>query len=239
MSPQRQAIGIDGCRSRSGTGWIAVRLPDYAAAVFPDLAGALAAFPDAGRTLVDIPIGLTDAPGGRGCERLVRRLLGPRRNSVFTPPCRSAAEMYERSIHLETRERYRLLCAENRRVTGRAFSLQAFHLLPRIVEAGRLAEAGAPMLESHPELCFARLAGAPMRHGKKTAPGRAERLEVLSAGLATVSGDALTALRTGRRPPGAGHDDWLDALVLALRGLSPELAPLPGPPEGPFMAIWS
>jgi predicted RNase H-like nuclease len=57
-------------------------------------------------------------------------------------------------------------------------------------------------------MAFARLAGAPCAHPKRTAEGRAERLALLAAaGL----GDLSTV-----RLPGSAPDDVLDAAVLTL-----------------------
>jgi predicted RNase H-like nuclease len=63
--------------------------------------------------------------------------------------------------------------------------------------------------EAHPELAFATMAGAPMRHPKRTAPGRRERLRALRA--LGAWDDALDA----GPPPGAAWDDLLDACALA------------------------
>lgn len=47
---------------------------------------------------VDVPIGLPDVtrPGGRTCDRLARRLLGPRSASVFSPIGRICLQMDDR-----------------------------------------------------------------------------------------------------------------------------------------------
>ena len=47
---------------------------------------------------VDVPIGLPEVtrPGGRTCDRLARRLLGPRHGSAFSPIGRIALQMDNR-----------------------------------------------------------------------------------------------------------------------------------------------
>src|SRR2546422_11663063 len=84
-------LGVDGCPG----GWCAVALevgegrPRAAGAhVYRSFAEILAA--DAAVICIDIPIGLLDVPGQRRCDVEARRLLGPRRSSVFPPPSRRA-----------------------------------------------------------------------------------------------------------------------------------------------------
>ena len=68
----------------------------------------------------------------------------------------------------------------------------------------------ARLVEMCPELSFAVLAGAPMRHAKRTAEGRAERL----AALRPVFGDLGDLGEHVAHPPaGAAPDDVLDAIV--------------------------
>ena len=62
--------------------------------------------------------------------------------------------------------------------------------------------------EGHPELAFTRLAGAPMRHSKRTAAGVAERLSVLES-------VAIDWRRWLADPPGGFGEDVIDCLVLA------------------------
>ena len=93
---------------------------------------------------------------------MARRLLGPRRSSVFSAPSRqylSATEFCE--------------------VDG--LSLQSFHLLPKIRQIDEWITPRLQMRvwEAHPELIFARLAGAALKESKKTEPGRMQRLQLL------------------------------------------------------------
>src|SRR3990167_4972582 len=83
-------VGVDGCKA----GWIAVArgeagLKSWIFRNFPEL---VAAFPDAERICVDVPIGLPsrEAPI-RPCDQRAREVLGrPRGSSVFPVPCREA-----------------------------------------------------------------------------------------------------------------------------------------------------
>jgi predicted RNase H-like nuclease len=101
--------------------------------------------------------------------------------------------------------------ARGRALDGRGISIQAFNLLPKIAEVD---DAIAPdltdaVVEAHPESAFAELAGAPLPTTKRTAEGRAARLDLL-AGPFPGSDEMLTA-----RARGAAPDDVLDAAAAA------------------------
>lgn len=151
---------------------------------------------------VDMPIGLPDA-GARACDRAARALLGPRRSSVFPAPVRAALDAHPHG--------WEATLAASRATDGRGLSRQAFNLLPRIAEVDRLLDGrpDAPLHEAHPELAFARLAGEPMAHPKRTAAGHAERHAALVAGGLAHPDPALLP-----RPIGAAVDDVHDALAL-------------------------
>ncbi len=214
-------VGVDGCRG--GWVWIAAgRRPAAGRARF--LAEVVERF-STERILVDIPIGLPSGKNPRRCETTARRLAGPRRASVFTPPSRVVLAAPD----------YASANAANRRETGKGLSKQAWHLVPRIREADELLREDPRLadrlLESHPEVCFRLLAGVPLAHYKKTAGGRAERL----AALAAVSPRLHRALPGFERAL-SGHaapDDVVDAAVLAVVAARPvgELAVLPSEPQ--------
>lgn len=175
-------------------GWLQVTGVRGLGAVIDDVAaGRLAAL------AVDMPIGLPDA-GPRACDLAARRRLGPRRASVFPTPVRAAlgAPTYAEAL------------ARSRAADGRGLSRQAFNLLAKIAELDAVVrpELQDRVVEAHPEMAFARLAGRPCLDPKRTAAGRVERLALLHrAGL----GD-LSSLRL----PGAAPDDVLDAAALTL-----------------------
>ena len=58
--------------------------------------------------LVDIPIGLPETGAERACDLMARRLLGPRKSSVFPVPVRQA-------VHAPT---YQEACDLNATATG-------------------------------------------------------------------------------------------------------------------------
>lgn len=201
----KRYAGVDGCRG----GWVALvveadgrprelrfveRLADL---LTPDL--ALAA--------VDMPTGFPDIAqkGGRDCERAARAALPGKTSSVFSAPSRKA---------LGNRD-YRTACAKNG--NGIGLSKQAFNLFPKMRELDALVRAKprCRIVEAHPELAFARLAGTPVLAKKKTAEGRAARLALLAAAGLPEIADWLDLLPRKLVAP----DDSIDAAVLALTAL--------------------
>jgi predicted RNase H-like nuclease len=161
--------------------------------------GALLA-PDldpAGTTIVgiDMPLGLLET-GWREADRAARGLLGPRRSSVFAIP--------PRAVWAETS--YPAANQRCRELTGQGFSVQAWGLRAKLLEANQYRRTcGHPLYEVHPELAFGAMAGAPLAASKHTAPGRDERRRLLAqAGLEIPPGTAATLI-----------GDVLDAVAVA------------------------
>jgi predicted RNase H-like nuclease len=225
-------LGVDACRS----GWVGVLLaPGRPPAV---LAGAtIAALVEVARettnlavVAIDIPIGLPDA-GGRQADALARRALPGKGSSVFTTLTRAAyqAETYEQGR------------AANLAATDglRSASAQAFALRDRIldVDAWVRTRPTVAVIEVHPELSFARMAGAPILTPKKDAAGLLARRAALAAvGLAAPA---------WYRGSGFGEDDLLDACAAAwsaVRYAAGAAQSLPEEPEvfsdGILAAIW-
>jgi predicted RNase H-like nuclease len=167
---------------------------------------------------IDIPIGLPDG-GIRRADVLARRRLGARGSSVFVTPVRAALAAASRS------EADRI----SRELAGIGVSAQAYALRPKVLEVDAWLRAGdRRVVEVHPELSFAQLAGgAGALPGKKTWDGAHRRRSLLAtAGLSV--GEQLGA--AGR----AGVDDVLDALAAAWtahRVVTGRAESLPDPPE--------
>lgn len=120
---------------------------------------------------VDMPIGLLDTQP-RPCDVEARRLLGPRRSSVFPTPVRSTLDAAD----------YEDACRLSRRDSGKALSKQAYNLLPKIRQLDRLVMPADQerLVEAHPELAFARLNGRPLEQAKRTEAGRVLRRRLLA-----------------------------------------------------------
>jgi len=193
-----RVTGVDACRG----GWVAVSLTVSPAETGPAvtvttgrcLASLLAPEQDvAGITVVgiDMPLGLLET-GWREADRAARGLLGPRRSSVFAIPPR---EVWAQTSYQAANQRCREL-------TGQGFSIQAWGLRAKLLEANQYRDTcGHPLYEVHPELAFGALAGAPLAASKHTGAGRDLRRGLLArAGIeipggypATLLGDILDA----------------------------------------------
>lgn len=234
--PSARLAGIDGCPA----GWI-VCLVSLDGPLAPEIRvishlADLLDHSDAPLVgAIDMPIGLPDrvGPRGRAPDREARSILGPRQSSVFSMPSRAAVFAGE---GLEPRAAYAAACATALATSDppRKVSKQGFALFPRIREIDRWLDPARAerLIESHPEVAFAVLAGAPMSLPKKVKSrpnpaGLDERRAVLAA-----HGFDAEVLR--HPPRGAGPDDLIDACVLALvarRLYAGTAVSFPDPPE--------
>ncbi|WP_265521610.1 DUF429 domain-containing protein [Oerskovia flava] len=231
-------LGADACPG----GWVGVRLVEagdgaspvdvdaFHAATIAELVEA-ATPPDGELAVVgiDIPVGLPDA-SVRAADVEVRRLLGPRRSSVFMTPTRAALG----------EPTHALASATNVMRTGLGISQQAYHLRTKIFDVdGWVRGDDRPrVVEVHPELSFRLMAGAPLEAAKKTWAGQVWRRDLLTAADVELPRD-LGGL--GRAAP----DDVLDAAAAAwsaLRVARGEAVSHPDEPErfsdGWPAAIW-
>ena len=196
-------VGVDGCRA----GWVVVTTGvDRESVTTVAVVATIDEIVDsvrAGRVAaagIDMPIGLA-TNGARRADADARRLLGPRRSSLFPTPPRAALDATD---YADARTRCRA-------ASGKGLSVQAYHLLPKMRELAAVIEPWMQpaISEVHPETSFAVLRNAPCAHPKTTAAGRAERVDALRAHFADV--DTITQ----GTPRGAKPDDVLDALVAA------------------------
>jgi predicted RNase H-like nuclease len=199
--------GVDGCRA----GWFVILRelgPDRVVARVLESFSLVARLTECPSIVaVDIPIGLLEHAelGGRECDRQAWELLGwPRRNSVFSPPVRSALLC----------NRFEQACATNAGsspIQSRT-TRQCFGLFPKLREVDELMSPGLQgrIREVHPEVCFFELnGGRAMLYGKRTARGVRDRIDVLMNASVVSSPSTVEALKCG----GVGMDDVLDALV--------------------------
>jgi predicted RNase H-like nuclease len=225
-------LGVDACR----TGWAGILLEDdgsvrgvYAADIAA-LASRAATVAKLAVIAIDMPIGLPDT-GQRAADALARAAVGPRWRSVFMTPVRPA--LREPTHTAASRRSHEL--------AGGGISQQAFALRGRIMEVDEWARGMATgVIEVHPEVCFATLAGTHVRDGKKSWAGAALRRRLLDQ-EGILLGDDL-----GQVGGQAAVDDVLDAAVAAWsarRYAAGTARSYPDPPEvfsdGYPSAIWA
>lgn len=224
-------LGVDACRA----GWIgAVLEGGMTSACFAADIGELVRLAEADGEIsvvaIDIPIGLPDK-GRRQADELARRVIGPVRSSVFITPVRAALEARDHAT----------ASAINREHAGEGVSIQAFALKSKVLQVdGWVRETGHRVVEVHPEVCFAHLAGAALTSRKRTWTGAERRRSLLAGAGITFAGDLGAAGRHG------AVDDVLDAGAAAWtarRVARGEAQPRPDPPErfsdGIACAIWT
>lgn len=228
-----RVLGVDACPA----GWVGIVLSGtpveaYVRADIAELVRA-AAEPGALQAIaIDIPIGLADS-GFRKADLLARKAAGARWASVFATPVRGALAF----------ENYADALALSRSVTGGGISSQAFRLRDKILQVDtwlRQDKAPCQVVEAHPELSFAAMAGAALADSKATWAGADRRRKLLAAQGIDLTGDLGLA---GRR---VGVDDVLDAAAAAWtarRVARGEARHVPDPPErfsdGISCAIWT
>ena len=225
-----RVLGVDACKA----GWVGIMLSDgavhpYFATAIGDLAEQAEASGPLDVIAIDMPIGLPDV-GRRQADVLARKLAGPRWASVFMTPVRAALE----------EDDYAAATTVNLKVAGEGISRQAHGLRAKILQVDQwVRHAPQRIVEIHPEVSFACLAGTPLEVSKTTWAGVARRQQLL-AGAGIVLAEDLGL--TGEK---AGVDDVLDAAVAAWtarRVVGGHAQPVPQPPEkfsdGLPCAIW-
>ena len=219
-------VGVDGCRA----GWLAIGLEaegSWQVNTFPDVSSLWEHHRGASLILIDIPIGLkAEGKAERRCDPVARKLLGPRRSSVFPAPCREAiyASSYEEA------------CDVNQRLTGKRLSVENWNIIPKIREMDCLlsdnTSARGRIREIHPELCFWGLAARPMQHAKKRNEGLSERTQLLQS-IYPQTADVIAHVLSAYKRKDVARDDILDTLAAAVTGLigGQNLVSIPQEPE--------
>lgn len=187
--------GVDGVPG----GWVVARVTRGSVewSVVTDAAAVLAVTGGCAAVGVDIPLGLPAGAGRRACDEETARALGRARSSVFAVPPR---EVLAAATHAQA-------CVVARRLTGRAISLQSFHIGPKILDWDATPRP-AHVVEVHPELALRRIAPEVAFAAKKSARGAGQRIAALHRFVDMPA--ALADL-----PAGARLDDVLDALAAA------------------------
>ena len=232
LLPPAPVLGVDACPG----GWVGVLLHvDLRAQVFrgrsiTELVELVEETTRVAVVAIDIPIGLPDS-SGRAADAEARRQLVGKSSSIFSTPTRGALEA----------ETYAEGRAANLAATGGATSVsaQAYALREKVLEVDAWVRSGpgVRVVEVHPELSFARMAGAPVLARKKDPEGVEARREALA-----VHGITAPAWFRGA---GFGEDDLLDACAAAWSAVRHALGMAESFPAQPEMfsdgiraAIW-
>lgn len=220
--PDRPVLGVDGCRA----GWVALLWrPDGSVdvRVGPEVALLVEThFPEAEVVGIDMPIGLP-VRGRRQADLLARKALPGKSSSVFSTLLR---EVYEAPDYAAGRTRM-LAVTANEPDGPRSCSAQAWALGRKVLEVDDWVHSGPGrrVVEVHPEVSFAEMAGAPVLAAKRRPEGEQRRRELL-----TEQG----MMPPTEAPRGAATDDLLDACAAAwsaARVARGEAYSLPEPPE--------
>jgi predicted RNase H-like nuclease len=194
-----QYLGLDGFRG----GWVAAWIDDRGHHGFdysPGLSRLLSTPHQ--RAMIDMPIGLKRS-GHRRCDISARELvgssvfLGARRNLWEFPDQASANQYYWRHEG-----------------PGMGVSCQLWNIRDKIKEIDDFItpDRQATIGEAHPELIFRRLGNQLRLQGKKSAPGRDQRIKL----LAEQGFVKLSKWLTQRHGTGIGRDDLIDACACAI-----------------------
>jgi predicted RNase H-like nuclease len=224
-------LGVDAYKA----GWVGVVVGEaparaYVAPSIDILVSLACESCDVTAVAIDIPIGLPDH-GRREADMLAKVAIGPLRSSVFMTPVRAALMAHDHATAVVI----------NRQITGEGISIQAFGLKTKLLEVEAwVMRTRHRVIEVHPEVSFARLAGRPLTVRKSTWAGMHHRRKLLLEAGIQLENDFGMAGAT------AGVDDVLDAAVAAWtarRYVTGQARPLPDPPEifndGLPAAIWA
>ena len=228
--------GVDGCKK----GWFCITKNLYTwdinSAVYSDAKSLLRQQPEPLIIAIDIPIGLTEA-GPRICDIEARKLLGPRRSSVFPAPIRPALQSNTRQQADEIR----------RKIERKGVSAQAFGIYKKVLELDKILST-RPQLqqqvkEVHPEVCFwAWNLKQSMPNTKKSQGEQAQRRALIDK---VFGRDSVNKIRTEYLRRIAATDDIYDAFAALwtaeriFKGKA-EVIPNPSPQDaiGLRMEIW-
>ena len=198
-------IGTDGCTG----GWIAAVIDNDRLEIdrFSSVGEITDRYPAFDSFLIDMPIGLPSDINHVRPDSVARKIIAPRTSTIFPTPCRA-------SVYSDTESKQ----IENNKVClGKGLSKQAMAIIPKIREIDTFLceckEYKNKILESHPEVCFARLGGSVVMSRKADEDGIAERIDILKKWLPSLS---EIDIKQKSRELKCNEDDIVDAVCLAV-----------------------
>ena len=200
-------IGVDGCKG----GWIAAVLDhgELRLERYDSVDSVVEKYPSFDAFLIDMAVGLRNNQDQVRPDDDVRKELGIKGSSVFPIPSRDA-------VYAEGEEAQK---EANLRTLGKSLAKQSLAIIPKIREVDEFLNSHPEyknhILESHPEVDFARLNGSVLMSRKKEEPGPSERTSVLSEFLDKKD---LSGLYDKAKELKCNQDDLIDAICLAVTG---------------------
>lgn len=198
-------IGADGCKG----GWIACILDhgDFIMKRIDSVESLIGSYTDFDAVLIDMAVGLRDNVKQIRPDDMARKELGARSATVFPIPSRQA-------VYAETEEAQK---EANIRALGKSLPKQTINIIPKIRELDEFLDAHPDyknrILESHPEIDFARLNGSVVMSRKKEFTGFHERACILER---YIPGQSLHGMWKAAKEFRCKPDDMLDAVCLAV-----------------------
>ncbi|MGB7237244.1 MAG: DUF429 domain-containing protein [Rhodococcus sp. (in: high G+C Gram-positive bacteria)] len=195
---ENTVAGVDGAKGR----WVIARFDgdrvDWT--VERDAESVLAATASCTTVGVDMPLTMP-TNGYRASEVEAKIFLGPARSSIFHTPVHATVEATS----------YADACAISRDITGKAISMQTWHLMPAIRSWQSISFDTERVVEVHPECSFRLMAPDVAFASKKSGRGAGQRMAALSRWIDPHDlADGLARL-----PVGPALDDALDAAAAA------------------------
>ena len=198
-------IGTDGCKN----GWITCILDhgELRMEHHDSIEALINSYPEFDAFLIDMAVGLRTSADQLRPDDLARKELGTRSATVFPIPCRQA-------VYAATEEEQK---NANIHVFGKSLAKQSIAIIPKIRELDEFLSSHPQyknrILESHPELAFARLKGSVVLTRKKEYSGFCERKNILQKYLPPKS---LSGMWDKAKELGCNPDDLMDAACLAV-----------------------
>lgn len=200
-------LGLDACKM----GWCGIGSINNRLfwGCFSGLEEVVNKYPMINRILIDIPIGLSSKNFKRTVDAKARTLLGHRKSSIFSPPCREAvyAENYKEALAL------------NKKIEGKGISVQAYNISSKIKETDLWVDqksSNIQIFEAHPELCFKTLNNnTDVEFSKHTKEGIDQRKNIIFShdeALKSVFENLMSDFKRNQ----VKRDDILDAMALYL-----------------------
>lgn len=231
-SPYYFLMSVDGCHigvDRANGRYLAIVFRDehYAEArSFGTIDALWEEYDEIERLCIDVPIGLPEGAEGRDVDRLARKHVGKRNNSVFPVPVRDAVYA---SSWSEANQRNREATQTEERPDGKGISGPAEGIREAIREVDqflhRKSSTGSVVEEVHPELCFRAFRGDELAFAKKhpkkqytLAAGMGLRLKALDRvvdGATQLVQQACMDLTEDEWADCIGFDDVVDAFAAA------------------------